>query len=244
VATKEERRMQYAVRIWRGWRNRLHRIDREIDGLSQERRTMQYTIDQIVHPNQRIMEHSNRRFLNDVWSWYGISMGIAVRRLVDTDRRTKSLVVLLQSIRAHPDVFHIDIFSQIFPASRDDLKQLIKPVSDASGEGLDLAAVTNDLDHLKKTTKRVCDWVNDFIAHGRYLEDPAAQVALEKTVPKYVELHDAIDAIENVALKYARIFLKHDRLPYDVAEIDADLWLSIFDFPWKPSDKPGRSNRP
>lgn len=103
------------------------------------------------------------------------------------------------------------------------------------------AKVLADIDLLKDVSRRVCDWVNDYVAHARYDDDPAKQVARDRNVPKYQELDDAFAAIEAVALKYARIFLKHDRLPYDVAEIGADEWLSIFDFPWKPQGKAQRA---
>jgi hypothetical protein len=220
--------------LWRAWEGRMRAIDRDIEFAEHQRQTMTLTMERIVRPNPQLMNFGNRRFLDDAWGWYGVALGIAVRRLVDSDKRTKSMVVLLRSVATNPGAFAAETIANLYPASIEDIRERISDVADRSGTMIDVLKLTADIEALDSESLHVRKWVNDYVAHGRYREDYQARREADQNVPKYNDLYAALEAIQAITLKYAKVFLGR-KWGYAVAEVDPDEWLDVFNFAWRPS---------
>jgi len=140
---------------------------------------------------------------NEVYRWamriYASHAAIGVRRLLDKDDRTYSLLLLLSKIEKNPQVITRRSFVLRYSLSRRDIA--MSDFDDLAGSGvksLPHNAVRADLNKLFAISDRIRPIVNKVIAHHQ--RKPRGL-----TKPTWQEIHDAIDQIVQICDRYHRI---------------------------------------
>lgn len=140
---------------------------------------------------------------NEVYRWamrvYASHAAIGVRRLLDRDDRTYSLLLLLSKIEKNPQVITRRSFVLRYSPSERDIA--ISDFDDLAGPGvksLPHNIVRADLDRLFAISDRIRPIVNKVIAHHQ--RKPRGL-----TKPTWQEIHDAIDQIAQMCDRYHRI---------------------------------------
>lgn len=140
-------------------------------------------------------------FFDALSGWYATSQMTAIRRLVDRDSRTLSLRRLLDDLIAHPRVMSLDRHVALWlrdPAEEwtdREGRASYERFADASGEQLDVAAVTADRERAVEAAEAIKHYVDQRVAHHDL--EPVAGV------PTWDELNAAVDTFAEVVRKYA-----------------------------------------
>ena len=140
---------------------------------------------------------------NEVYRWamrvYASHAAIGVRRILDRDDRTYSILLLLSKIEKNPQVITRRSSILRYPPSERDIA--MSNFDDLAGQGvksLPLNIVRADLEKLVTISDRIRPIVNKVIAHHQ--RKPRGL-----TKPTWQEMHEAIDQIAQMCDRYHRI---------------------------------------
>jgi hypothetical protein len=153
------------------------------------------------------------------------TMTATIRRLIDTRKDTVSFVRLLEQIRGD-----LSCFSRAAYKSRCTNADLPNGYVDADYDSLvgngkqqpDKQKLDDDIAELKKRTETLKTFVDERIAHSA--------IEQEKELPKFQDLDDAIDYLEEILRWYNHLVtgaVVPNLLPTWVYD-----WKEIFHFPW------------
>lgn len=162
-----------------------------------------WRVQEMINSNPDIQKESS--FYTFLARCYVDSAVMGIRRQIKVDRQSISLAGLLCEIIEHPDLLTREWFFRMCPysdlppddrrcAEMEDFKRF-----DPSGIGhVDLLVVKRHLDELKELTK-VCEkYADKTVAH-----DDKAQ---PKVIPKFLDLNNGIDKIQEVFAEYYCLF--------------------------------------
>jgi hypothetical protein len=133
---------------------------------------------------------------------YVRSQGLAIRRQIDIRNDVVSLGRLLTNIAAQPNVLSRDRYlAELHSTTPDRGNEFFDSLVGPGAKAIDPATPRDDLDELKRSTKKVRDWVSNEVAHyntrtGRFSEELT-----------FGEVHEAIDLIFTKFNQYNRLIL-------------------------------------
>lgn len=154
---------------------------------------------------------------------YVNDLTIAIRRLVDRDRRTLSFVRLMKEIEDHPEVITRRRFIREYPpelkdAGHHDFEQFARP----GAQQIDPAVIRRHQRELIAAQRRLRQFVNSYVAHrSRY---PM------RHLPTYAELDACVDLLERLTRDYV-LLLEQAGLAEVVPVIQYD-WKQPFRVAW------------
>jgi AbiU2 len=205
------------------WQGIVSRFREELLNLNIDRQVMASAI-AVFNANQRLLQHPGRfRFLDAIWRWHGVAMALAVRRQLDSDRRSASLRVFLAELRARPGAYRVETLRQLFPQAADNAIASLGRSLKRSGE-IDVAQVDRDIAAMDGIDREIGDYVDRHVAHSNF--DPSRDVE----APRYLDLNDAFVELERIAGKYSALFFSGS-MPFN-PNIPGE-WIDVFEFPWR-----------
>ncbi len=207
--------------VRRRWRNWIKLLEKELEWII--RSTHIYKeIGEIVKNNQSIQKPY------DVHNWiklnYVESTFVAIRKLMDHDKRSISFYHFLKELEANPHIItrasHLSHYS--------DHNKIIgnKYFDSVAGSGLNKLPKSipqNDLKQLLTAEKKIRTIVNKRIAH-------LDRNNLKRKFPSFHEVVDVISLFENTFLKYKQL-LTADAGSHMLGTWQYD-WKSVFYEPW------------
>ena len=160
---------------------------------------------------------------------------IGVRRQVDEDRRSHSLVNFLASLMKHPDVYSLDecVATFLERAERCGFEEPIRSnyeqqarglyewVADATGNAFDQKSIRKDMKLARKLCANMEAIANKHVAHNDR-DKPQYQLTL-------MELENVINVLRILIRKYARLF---DGGGDGAGEPNMEEMLSLYRFAW------------
>jgi len=173
-------------------------------------------------------------FHNWLSGTYVTSVSVAVRRSVDHNKRTVSLMRLMEEIRDHPTAMTRERYLSLFSDQRmrDHIgeREFDKWGSDVA----DPAVVDKDIGELIEATKDTKHYVDKRVAH----HDGRVEEVVSVT---WGELNGAIDAIEKAFVRYYGLIAVAG---YVIDDITHSPWQHIFEAPWvEPREEMQRMRR-
>jgi hypothetical protein len=140
---------------------------------------------------------------------FGIATAVRARSIIDRDRRTTSLVRVLEEMEAHPEVFSRNRFIRQFVhhgRSVEEANQAFDALAGGRRQGIDPQRVKRDRERLARQLKRLRWYVNKRAAH---LERGwSRRKATLGTVVR------AVKALEAVTKRYYPIFMGEPASPW------------------------------
>jgi len=215
ITSAAKRRHTY--RRWRRWfetiRNQIHEM----------------ALDRYVYREVMAMVDANQNLKvpSIFYDWmqrvYVHDMTIVIRRLVDWDKRTVSLIRLMREIEDHPEV----ITRRRFVAGyRGWLKRLghkdFERFAQRAANQIDPRVIRRHRRELVAAQRRLREFVNRHVAHR-------SRRPLRR-LPTYAELDACLDLLERLAKDYT-LLLEQSGLSRVVPIIQYD-WKRPFQFPW------------
>jgi len=184
-----------------------------------------WEVQKIIDANPRIQRSS--AFYGWMGSVYVSSALMGVRRQLDLDQQSISLVRLLTEIIRFPQVLSRDRFVALYPSTHPELEEIAHREFDSlvspGATHIDPSRVREDLtsfqfvaeDHERLATKR--------LAHLDAIGPPR--------IPTFAELDGVLDHMGDLVRRYRLLLKARDEdllplLPYD--------WKKIFRVPWIP----------
>ncbi len=161
---------------------------------------------------------------------YAASQAVAVRRITDPGKPSRpvvSLACLMADIRDNPKLLTRDRWLTGLPDATERTfvgRDWDKQFAGSVGAYLDPDIPRRDIDRLSAAAEPIVKYVDQYLAH----RDPSPQ----KTVPKYEDLHSAIEVIGEVFRRYYLLITAADR-PI-LGPVLPPSWLRIFEIPWMP----------
>lgn len=148
---------------------------------------------------------------------------IAVRRLVDRDRRTISFVWLMQQIADHPEVMTRSRFVARYPgwlrdAGHRDFERFASPAA----KTIHRRVIRRHQRELGAAAERLKRFVDKHVAHN----DRRPM----RRLPTYAELDDCIDLLGRLAKDY-NLLLEQSAL-VEILPVIQDDWKAPFRVPW------------
>lgn len=196
----------------------------------------------IYEETWRIVEaNPNTHDPNDFVMWfqrlYARSTAVAVRRMVDQDKRTHSLVRLLEHLKCHARDITRDWFCAQHsdsPAIRDSAHRVFDQWSIPGGDCVDPGKVSTRIEKLKNVCKPVKYFVDKRVAHlDAFVPDSSTPKVTWK------ELDIAIDALDRQTCELVLLLEQKGVLGGLRPTWQYD-WTTVFRNPWLPH-KPKRS---
>jgi len=203
------------VQQWREW---LQILNNEVTMLYLHRhiwRVMATTID----GNPGIPRSYAMNFL---YAAYTTSQAVAVRRLIDTDRRVVSFVRLLNAIKADP---HELTARQVLPPDRafEASAWEFRYAGSKPGGYVDPSLAARHLATLEARVGPIRDYVNQHAAH--------LNVNPLTNIPAYQDLNAAIDCLVDLGIECHRLLHNADLLVSAVPKAIGD-FMAPFRVPW------------
>jgi hypothetical protein len=160
--------------------------------------------------------------------WYSQSVLLGLRRLVDTDPRSHSLLSLLNDMLKHPTDWNEEAVIDLWTKDRKPhdliiaaaLEVAYKPLSDAAGKSLNTVRIAADKQTLESSLTRAKRVVNKTIAHS----DKHSGAAPTMT---FADLDAAVDASHQLVKPY--ISLLTGRGYNTMVPVEGSNWWRIFD---------------
>jgi AbiU2 len=155
---------------------------------------------------------------------YVTDMTAAIRRLVDWDRRSISLVRLIEEIADHPEVISRRRFVSLYRGAlprrlaQGDFERFARP----GAETIDPRVIQRHRRDLLAAHRRLRMFVNKHVAHRA--RHPM------RHLPVYSDLDKCVDVLEQLAKEYSRL-LEAVALARVVPVIQYD-WQKPFRMPW------------
>ena len=171
----------------------LREIRSEIVDLATDRDIYWKVQREVIHRNRRLLT-AHSPFLDMMNDAYAHATAVRVRRLVDKDNRTISLLRLIRQLTHYPDLFNNTLSTE---------------------------EVRRDADELDRATRKITDYVDQFVAH--HDRTPVADA------PIHDELNSAIDVLIAIFRKYYGVLAGAD---IDVVVSYLEDPLTIFRFAW------------
>src|SRR6266851_3413359 len=152
----------------------------------------------ILHDNPRLWRNNNS-FYGWMASIYEDSVLVAVRRQVDTDKRSISLVLLLKEISCYPHILSRERFVQQavaskLPASEGAMSRMFDHYTAPGANHINADVVRTELRDLQALTKGIEEYTNKRVAHfdKKWPGDS----------PTVLEVHAALDHLYALVEKY------------------------------------------
>jgi hypothetical protein len=205
----------------RPWLSLLKSIDDEVTALLRHQATWESFRKAVV--NSKVAT-ANPYFPMWVSELYSATVAIGIRRMVDDDDRTGSLVQLLQKMQAAPEKLTREWFiGGVELPLAQDLDQTFTIYGDPRQTGFfDPAVAREDLEKLRAISGRVRKYVNQHVAH--------AQRTRSADIPTYGDVHAVLDHLLELVHKYTLLLRHSDRV--QGAPIIQEPWMRIFTQAW------------
>jgi len=188
--------------------------------------------DKLLFDNYYALVESNEA-IRSPWNFHqwvlqnhGRSLMLQVRKLVDRDSRTYSLRKLLGDIANSPGSITKRSFVAAYPKHHRDIAAVnwAKYIGGANVLQLPKSVPLQDIERLKRLSKRICTLVNQDIAH--------LARSRRRRITNFDELYDLLWKLVSLAAKYGDLLgvpvaddLNNFVITYD--------WMSIFDVQWR-----------
>lgn len=166
------------------------------------------------------------------WSWaaenYVRRQAMAIRRQVDTDHDVVSLARLIQAVGRYPHVLSRERYAARTTATpggwmtRAEADGFFDQMVGAGRDFIDPNVPKADLAKLKTRTAKVVDWVDNEVAH---YNQEKGQFGIGLT---YRDLHDAIDLIVDLVVKYRELILGSTMSKF----VSMYPWTHVFKVAW------------
>ena len=199
----------------------------ELQGLDQQRQTMDAVTYGVFNGNKRLLAHAGRLFFNNVLDWYGSAMALAYRRQVDPDAKSASLRVVLDEVRSRPAAYRLEVLRPHVgqhAAEAEIYAEFMAHVVGANGY-LDLHIIDADIAALTEAGKKVRKFVNKSVAHTD--NETRRKGGADVTFREITEANEACDRIAERWLKAFGVYR------YPIHREETFEWLDVFDFPWR-----------
>jgi len=184
--------------LWRKWQRHMRAIRGQVTWLLGKR---------LLYQQMRAAasEHGGLLGSNLLLRWldqiYLIDMTVTIRKLLDEDRRTYSLVVLLRELRDGAELITRRRFiGRSKGLMRTLLSEQFDELASAGANHIPKEVIDSDVAKLTRFRKPIKKFVDKRVAH---LQRNAHQVRL-----KLGELETCIDLIHQIALRYSTILLR------------------------------------
>lgn len=207
-----------AYRRWRRW---FKHIQDQIIEMAHHRRIYR-EVTAMIQANPRLQVPS--AFYDWMQSAYVNDLTVAIRRLVDWDKRSISLVRLMQEIENHPEVITRKRFLARYDdghprdLAQGDFERFAKP----GAAQIDPEVIRGHRRELVEAQRRLRQFVNRHVAHRD--RHPM------RHLPTFLELDACIDLLERLVKVYA-LLLEQVGLAEVVPVIQYD-WKSPFRVAW------------
>lgn len=165
---------------------------------------------------------------NDFFSWlahnYATSVALGIRKLMDHDRRSLSLVRLLEDILANPKVVTRASYAAMYRSEHRDLADgHFTALVGGKHKALPSGVIQRDLRSMRRAERRIRIFVNKKLAH---LELKTRR----RRLPKYGDLIQTVRLLESVLLKYRSLFSAD--APTTLLRTWQYNWKQVFFLPW------------
>lgn len=213
-----------ARRRWRRW---IKRICEDAEALVWDDHIFRYSM-HAIEPARRVTAD------NVVYQWlqncYMTQAAIGIRRLIDRDERSYSLLLLLDELCKHNELLSRDSFVSAYhyetrrlPGSLEVANRDFDNIAGVNVETFPKDELRDDRDRLKNIRDRFWKMINKTIAH----KDRGWRCApgVPRTV-SWQEIHDAVELIEQLCLKYHFLLLQNNPpslLPANADDFDEDI---------------------
>jgi len=215
-------------RAYRRWRRWFGDIKNQIFDIH-HRRQLYREVMAMVDANPAIQVPS--AFYTWMRTVYVYDATVAVRRLVDWDRRTISFVRLMQAIGDHPEVMTRARFVSGYRGwLRDAGHRDFERFASLAAKTIDRRVIRRHQRELLAAAGRLKTFVNKHVAHND--RRPMRQL------PTYAELDDCIDLLGRLAKTYC-LLLEQSALVEVVPVIQHD-WKAPFRVSWIPAPAEAR----
>lgn len=206
------------------WRRWIMLIDREVFDSIREEKLIFDSYYELIESNQEIVNPWN--FHQWVLKNHGRTLMLHIRKLSDEDPRTYSLRKLIGAISQSPHLISKRSFiSTYHPHHRDiAIRNWAKYTGNANASSLPKAVPLEDIEQLKKLSKRICNLVNKEIAH--------LDRRRRRRATNFDELYDLLKKLVSLSAKYGDLLGRPMADDLDNFAITYD-WMSIFDVPWR-----------
>lgn len=185
------------------------------------RRFVYRQVTKLVQDNPRLQVPS--AFYDWMHAAYITDMTVSIRRLVDWDKRTVSLIKLIEDIEKHPEVMSRRRFTHSYKnfmkeCGHSDFDRWAEP----GGDVINRKLISKHRSTLIKSQKRLRTYLNNHIAHLN-------KRGLRK-FPTYADLDACLDVLENLTTEYA-LLLEQVALDPVIPVIQYD-WMAPFRVAW------------
>lgn len=214
------------------WRKEIEKITRDISELLLNRYFYR-ELQNIVTSNATI--NKGNHFWDSLKNNYIDSVVLVIRRQMDTDKRSRSLMNLLNDIFDNPEIltkkwFASNYSNKILNLGNGDFESHF-----GGGTYIDPSIVYADIGEIKHKTKKVVLYVNQAVAHTDIIFQKNHQIVVDrKTGTKFKlsfnDLDSAIDSLEKKVIKY-NLLLNQSGYAGLLPIIQYD-WEEIFLVPW------------
>lgn len=205
------------------WIQWLETIQHEVTQLVVSKNIF-WSVQGLIKQNAKMQKPSEFYwYLGDTYIAYAV---MGVRRQIKNDPNSISLVRLLSEIIQEPGKISRDYHRSLYasPGKRHYADSHFDKLCHAAGDPhVSVQMVQKGLDDLKRTAKTCEDFADKRVAH-RDTRTP-------QSLPKFKELDEAIDFLQNLCLKY-RLVVLADCLTTLQPTYSYD-WEEIFDYPWR-----------
>jgi len=182
----------------------------------------------ILRDNPRLRRNNNS-FYGWMASIYEDSVLVAVRRQVDTDKRSISLVLLLKEISCYPHILSRERFvrqavADPLKASEGAANHMFDHYTAPGANHINADVVSDEVCDLQARTEPIREYTNKRVAHfdKKGPEDS----------PTVLQVHAALDHLYVLMEKYLLLLraVKYEKLQLP----DEEGWKDIFRTPWIP----------
>ena len=186
-----------------------------------------YEVQSIIKSNSNIQKPNT--FNRWMAKSYATSMSVAVRRLVDGDRQSVSLVRLLQDLKKGPECVSREAYKRRLFNFDTPLEYLDSDYSKILGPEAqypDPSKIDDEIRKLKVGTESLKKYVDKNVAHTAKLR--------QKQIPKFQELDDAIELLEAATRRWLHLF-RGAVYPSGLLPTWQYDWKQIFHYSWIPN---------
>jgi hypothetical protein len=154
---------------------------------------------EVVTANEELRQRSTT-FASWATENYIAAQVMAIRRQVDRDSRTVSIIRLLDDIASNPGVITRERFVTVNAGGDTELAaHMWGPLADPTGEYLNAEVVQDDVQQLKNTAQTVQDFGNQRVAHRDQRE--------WTEVVTFRDLDECVDGIGRLSEQYGGLLL-------------------------------------
>lgn len=190
-----------------------------------------WEVQDIIRNNPEL-QNASSAFYQWMGSTFVHSTVLAVRRQVDSDQNSVSLMRFLLELQKHPELisrsYHEGLYSRpeysvdfARSAARHTYDRYVGPNANV----LDVTAIQNEIQRLKTSSEKIHHYADRVVAHYD-------NRGLNQDTPKFNDVTDCLEVIEELVLRYI-LLLKGAWQDSLLPTFQYD-WKSIFHIPWIP----------